>query len=74
VTLILSDVVGDDLNIIGSGPTVGDDSTYNDAIEILRKYKLWDLLTRKKFRKIRTILEKGSLGLIQEYQENKINI
>jgi glycerate 2-kinase len=67
VTLILSDVVGDDLNIIGSGPTVGDDSTYNDAIEILKKYKLWDPIDkRKKIRKIRTILEKGSLGLIPE--------
>lgn len=67
VTLILSDVVGDDLNIIGSGPTVGDDSTYNEAIEILRKYNLWDPIDKKKkIRKIRTILEKGSLGLIQE--------
>jgi glycerate-2-kinase len=67
VTLILSDVVGDDLNIIGSGPTVGDDSTFNEAIEILKKYKLWDSIEKKtNTRKIRNILEKGSLGLIQE--------
>lgn len=67
VTLILSDVVGDDLNIIGSGPTVGDASTYSEAIETLKKYKLWDAIDKKKkFRKIRTILEKGSLGIIQE--------
>lgn len=33
ITLALSDVVGDDLATIGSGPTVPDPSTYRDAIE-----------------------------------------
>jgi len=37
-TLILSDVVGDDPGVIGSGPTVADESTRGDALRILEKY------------------------------------
>ena len=40
LTLILSDVVGDDLDAIGSGPTVPDPSTVADARNIIRKYDL----------------------------------
>jgi hydroxypyruvate reductase len=39
-SLILSDVVGDDLSIIGSGPTVADPSTFADAMAILDRYGL----------------------------------
>ena len=38
LTLILSDVVGDDPGIIGSGPTVADPSTRQDASRILARY------------------------------------
>lgn len=38
--LILSDVIGDDLDVIGSGPTVGDPSTIAQAESVLRKYDL----------------------------------
>jgi hydroxypyruvate reductase len=38
LTLILSDVIGDDLDVIGSGPTVPDRSTLADTRAILRKY------------------------------------
>jgi glycerate 2-kinase len=40
LTLVISDVVGDDLSAIASGPTVPDPSTYADAIAILKKYKV----------------------------------
>lgn len=40
LALILSDVVGDDLDVIGSGPTVPDRSTFADARAILKKYGL----------------------------------
>lgn len=40
LTLILSDVVGDDLDVIGSGPTVPDLSTFADARSVLEKYGL----------------------------------
>jgi hydroxypyruvate reductase len=35
LTLAVSDVVGDDLSVIASGPTVADDSTYAQALSIL---------------------------------------
>jgi hydroxypyruvate reductase len=38
LTLILSDVIGDDLDVIGSGPTVADRSTVADARAVLVKY------------------------------------
>jgi len=40
IGFILSDVVGDQLDVIGSGPTVPDPSTFDEAWEILKKYDL----------------------------------
>ena len=39
-TLILSDVVGDPLDVIASGPTVPDPTTFEDAHEILQRYQI----------------------------------
>ena len=39
-TLIISDVVGDDLSAIASGPTVPDPSTYADTLKIVQKYDM----------------------------------
>ena len=44
VSFILSDVIGDPLDSIASGPTVADRSTFADAWEIVRKYQLRDKL------------------------------
>lgn len=44
VTLVLSDVIGNSLDTIGSGPTVADPTTFNDVRNILDKYNLWDQL------------------------------
>ena len=41
LALILSDVIGDDLDVIGSGPTVPDRSTFQDARAIFEKYGIW---------------------------------
>jgi len=38
ITLIISDVVGDDVSVIGSGPTVPDASTFADALDVLRRF------------------------------------
>lgn len=40
VSLILSDVVGDDLDVIASGPTVPDSSRFADCMEIFDKYDI----------------------------------
>ena len=40
VTLILSDVIGDPLDVIASGPTAPDGSTFQDAVDVLDKYEI----------------------------------
>jgi len=42
LTLILSDVIGDDLDVIGSGPTVPDRSTFAEAQAVFEKYGIWN--------------------------------
>jgi hydroxypyruvate reductase len=42
VCLVLSDVVGDDLSTIASGPTVPDPTTYADALRVLRARGAWE--------------------------------
>ncbi len=55
VSLIMSDVEGDDLSSIASGTTYMDDTTFSDALEILEKYKL----KRKTPIEVLQVLEKG---------------
>jgi len=62
VTLILSDVIGDEIDIIASGPTVPDRSTFQDAAEILKKYRLW----QKPFTSVRRLIIKGINGEIED--------
>jgi hydroxypyruvate reductase len=59
---ILSDIVGDPLDAIGSGPTVPDSSTYGEAWEILRKYNLLNEVAQSVYRH----LESGKEGKIPE--------
>jgi hydroxypyruvate reductase len=42
LTLVLSDVVGNPLDAIASGPTVADTSTFLDAAAVFDRYALWD--------------------------------
>ena len=46
VCLAISDVVGDDLSVIGSGPTVPDPSTYRDAWNYIDRFGVEALLTQ----------------------------
>ena len=62
LAFILSDVVGDPLDVIGSGPTVPDPSTFEDAWEILRKYNL----IREVAPSIQKYLQLGREGRVQE--------
>jgi glycerate-2-kinase len=62
LNLILSDVVGDPLDFIASGPTVPDSTTFSDAIKVLKKYRLWS----KAPASIRKVLSDGEKGLIPE--------
>jgi glycerate 2-kinase len=44
--LVLSDVIGDPLEVIASGPLVPDPTTYDDAIAVLRRRGVWETLPR----------------------------
>jgi glycerate 2-kinase len=57
VCLAISDVVGDDLSVIGSGPTVPDPSTYRDAWNYVERFGLEGLLTPSARRYLRAGLE-----------------
>jgi len=59
ITFILSDVLGDSLESIASGPTAPDSSTFNDALAILQRYSLTDKVPTR----VREILEAGAKSL-----------
>jgi hydroxypyruvate reductase len=58
VNFILSDVVGDRLDVIASGPTVPDPTRFSDAIEILKRYRLLEEVDPS----VRLVLEEGARG------------
>lgn len=62
LNLVLSDVLGDPLEFIASGPTVPDSTTFSDAVKILKKYRLWE----KSPESIKKVLLDGEKGLIPE--------
>ena len=62
VTLALSDVVGDDLSVIASGPTTPDETTFADAISIIKKYNI----ERKIPQSIAQVLNDGAKGITAE--------
>ncbi|MEK7870276.1 MAG: MOFRL family protein, partial [Nitrospirota bacterium] len=62
VTLILSDVIGDELTAIGSGPTTPDPSTYRDAIAIMKRRRIWT----KAPASVRRHLRRGERGDVSE--------
>jgi glycerate 2-kinase len=62
LNLVLSDVIGDPLDSIASGPTVADPSTFRDAVNVLEKYGLW----KKASVSVRKVLEDGVNGLFAE--------
>jgi glycerate-2-kinase len=60
--LILSDVVGDKLDVIASGPTAPDQTTYSEALAVLEHYRL----PRSVPQSVVNLLRKGEAGKIPE--------
>jgi hydroxypyruvate reductase len=62
IGFILSDVVGDQLDVIASGPSVPDSSTFEEAWEILEKYDLLNEISPS----IQEYLQLGKEGKVEE--------
>jgi hydroxypyruvate reductase/glycerate 2-kinase len=62
ITLIISDVIGDKLDVIASGPTSPDNTTFNDALNVIDKFNL----SKKAPESVVDILSKGKQGMIPE--------
>jgi hydroxypyruvate reductase/glycerate 2-kinase len=60
-SLIISDVVGDPLDVIASGPTAPDPSTFADALAVLDRYGLRDRVPE-----VAAHLERGAAGQVPE--------
>jgi hydroxypyruvate reductase/glycerate 2-kinase len=69
LSLIISDVVGNRLETIASGPTAPDPSTFRDAYNVLRKYNLLSLAPKS----VTTFLERGCTGEIEETPKSLSN-
>ena len=62
IVLVVSDVIGDDLEAIGSAPLYFDRSSYGDTQRILKKYGLWETAPAS----VREVVEAGLSGGIAE--------
>ncbi|MCD6488075.1 MAG: glycerate kinase [Desulfurococcales archaeon] len=62
ISLILSDVVGDKIESIASGPTSKDPSTFSDAFRVLVNYGLLDKIPQR----VRSFIERGMKGKVEE--------
>ena len=62
VSLILSDVIGDSLASIASGPTVPDTATFSDCLRVVERYELHDKIPPS----VKALLERGVKGEIEE--------
>src|SRR2546426_7049474 len=67
LTLIISDVVGDKIDSIASGPTAPDPTTYHDVEIVLKKYDLWFQIPKN----ARRIITRGLSGSIPETPKQK---
>ena len=62
VNLVLSDVIGDRLDVIASGPFAPDPTTFADARRVLERHGLWKRVPGA----VRRILEEGESGGVPE--------
>jgi len=62
LTLIVSDVIGDQLDVIASGPTAADETTFSDAWSVIMKYALLQRMPAN----VADYLQRGIAGLLPE--------
>jgi len=62
ISLILSDVIGDDLDIIGSGLSTPDTGSFDDCMNILKRHSIWNKIPKPVYNRINA----GIAGKVQE--------
>lgn len=62
LSLIISDVIGNPIDVIASGPTAPDPTTFDDAISVLKRYALWESIGEH----VKDFLMKGVRGEVPE--------
>ena len=62
ITIIMSDVIGNDISSIASGPTAPDETTWEDCKDILEKYLLFSKIPEK----VKRIITKGINGELED--------
>jgi hydroxypyruvate reductase len=62
IALILSDIIGDSLESIASGPTVPDTSTFSDCLRIIQRYEIEEKIPPA----VKAFLERGAKGEVDE--------
>ena len=62
ISLVISDVIGDDLSVISSGLTFADSTTFSQALRILKKYKIQNKIPKNVIR----VLKMGEKQKISE--------
>jgi glycerate-2-kinase len=62
IVLVLSDVVGDPIDVVAGGPTAPDTTTFKDAVAVLKRYGIWDAAPEA----VRQQLVRGLDGMVPE--------
>ena len=62
ITLILSDVIGSPLDVIASGPTVPDQTSFTDVAGIFDQYQIWETIPAS----ISSLINEGLQGLVAD--------
>jgi glycerate 2-kinase len=70
ITLVISDVVGDPLDVVASGPTAPDTTTFKEAVEVLKRYDAWTGAPRS----VKKHLLRGLEGEIPETPKSGSNV
>ncbi len=68
--IVLSDVIGDDLSTIASGPLSPDNTSFSDAFAVLERYQLWNVVPES----VRNLIKRGLKGLIEETPDRIENV
>ncbi len=70
INLMISDVVGDSMDVIASGPFVPDNSSFSHAVDILKKYELEEKVPSP----VRDYLQRGADGRVDENPDSESEI